>query len=210
MKRSNYLKILGVALVMVVSIGIAYAALSATLTVTTNKVTQNALTWAITMSCSKTNDVGTSTTGRSCGEVRSSTNGTTAVIIEDTTLSKPEDGCVYKCTITNSGTIGARINPTNGIVPTSPTSTTCTNTTASSSATAKMVCGNITYGIYASATVSGTTITTTNQTIPSTGVAIAAGGTKDVYLVVQYTGSGVNSSAVTQSGGKFTFNIGQA
>ncbi len=191
---------------MVVSIGIAYAALSATLTVTTNKVTQNVYTWSHTMSCSKTSDVGTSSTGRTCGAVTSSTNGTTAVTIGDTTLSKPGDGCVYKCTITNAGTIGSKIT---AIAPTKPSSTTCTATNAGTSATANMVCGNITYGIYASASVSGTTITTSNLTVPTAGISIAAGGTKDVYLVVQYTGSSLNTSAVTQSNGKFTFTLAQ-
>lgn len=204
--RRNYLKVLLIAVVMVISIGIAYAALSATLTVTTNSVKQSVYTWSHTMSCTKTNDVGTSSTGRTCGAVTSSTNGTTAVTIGATTLSKPDDGCVYKCTISNTGTLGSKIT---AIVPTKPSSTTCTATNAGASATANMVCGNITYGIYASASVSGTTITKTNLTIPTTGVAIAAGGTKDVYLVVQYTGTSLVTSETTQSNGKFTFTLAQ-
>ena len=202
-KKHYYKIILIISIIAVISIAIAYAALSTTLTITTNKITQNAQTWGHTMSCSKTNDVGTSTTGRSCGAI--SVNGTAATVA-DTTLSKPEDGCVYKCTITNSGSIASKIT---GIVPTAPTSTSCgTTTSASSSATAKMICGNLTYGIYASASVSGTTITTSNLTVPT--AAISASGTKDFYLVVQYTGTGLNSSAVTQSNGKFTFTIAQS
>ena len=202
MKR-QYVIALTIAIVSIVSIAIAYAALSQALTITTNKITQSAQTWGHTMSCSKTNDIGTSTTGRTCGAI--SVSGTAATVA-DTTLSKPLDACVYKCTITNSGSIPSKIS---AVAPTAPTSTTCgTNTSASSSATAKMVCGNITYGIYASASVSGTTITTTNLTVPT--AAIAASGTKDVYLVVQYTGSGVNSSAVTQSAGKFTITMAQS
>ena len=204
--RRNYLRILLVAVVMVISIGIAYAALSATLTLTTNSVKQSVYTWSHTMTCEMTNEVGTSSTGRSCGAVRTTTNGTTAVVIEDTTLSKPDDACIYKCTITNAGTIPSKIT---GIVPTKPSSTTCTATSAGASATANMVCGNITYGIYASATVSGTTITKTNLTVPTAGISLAAGGTKDAYLVVQYTGTSLATSAVTQSNGKFTFNIAQ-
>ena len=204
--RRNYLRVLLVALVMVASIGIAYAALSASLTVTTNSVKQSVYTWSHTMSCSKTSDVGTSSTGRTCGAVTSSTNGTAAVSIAATTLSKPDDGCVYKCTITNAGTIPSKITE---IVPTAPTSTTCTTTNAGASATANMVCGNITYGIYASASVSGTTITKTNLTVPTAGISLAAGGTKDVYLVVQYTGSSLVTTETTQSNGKFTFTIAQ-
>jgi len=201
--RRSYMIALIIVMVVLFGVAVAYAALSATLTITTNKVTQSVQTWGHTMSCSKTSDVGTSATGRSCGAI--SVNGTAATVA-DTTLSKPEDGCVYKCTITNSGSIASKIT---GIVPTAPTSTSCgTTTSASSSATAKMVCGNLTYGIYASASVSGTTITTSNLTVPT--AAISASGTKDFYLVVQYTGTGVNSSAVTQSNGKFTFTIAQS
>ena len=203
--RKKYSSMLLVALVSVLTVGIAYAALSSTLTVTMNKVTQNALSFGPTISsCSKTNDVGTSATGRTCGAI-SATSGSTAVTVADTTLSKPEDACVYKCTIQNpTGYIPAKIN---SIVPTAPTSTTCgTITNASSSASAAMVCGNITYGIYATASVSGTTITTTNFT---TGQTLAANSTKDFYLVVRYSGTELNSSAVTQSAGKFTFTFGQ-
>ena len=202
--RKKYSSMLLVALVSVLTVGIAYAALSSTLTVTMNKVTQNALSFGPTISsCSKTNDVGTSATGRTCGAI-SATSGSTAVTVADTTLSKPEDACVYKCTIQNpTGYIPAKIN---SIVPTDPSSNTCTKTNASSSASASMVCGNITYGIYATASVSGTTITTTNFT---TGQTLAANSTKDFYLVVRYSGTTLNTSAVTQSGGKFTFTFGQ-
>jgi len=201
-RQKQYRVALLVAIVLLCGIAIAYAALSTTLTITTNKVTQSVQTWGQTMTCSKTNDVGTSATGRTCGAI---TVSGTAATVADTTLSKPLDGCVYKCTITNTGSISSKIS---SIVPTSPTSTTCSNTSASGSATAKMVCGNITYGIYASATVSGTTITTSNLTVPST--AIAKDGTKDFYLVVQYTGTGINSSAVTQTNGKFTLTMAQS
>ena len=201
--RRNYMIALTVVMVALFGVAVAYAALSATLTITTNKVTQSVQTWTHTITCSKTNDVGTSDAGRSCGAI--SVSGTSATVA-DTTLSKPLDGCVYKCTIKNTGTIPSKIT---AIAPTAPSSTTCgTNTSASSSATAKMVCGNITYGIYASASVSGTTITKTNLTVPS--ATLNANGTKDFYLVVEYTGSGINSTAVNQSGGKFTFTMAQS
>ena len=200
--RKNYTIALIIVMVALFGVAVAYAALSTTLTITTNKITQSAQTWGHTMTCSKTNDVGTSATGRSCGAI--SVSGTAATVA-DTTLSKPLDGCVYKCTIKNSGSIASKIS---AIVPTAPTSTTCTNTSASGSSTAKMVCGNLTYGIYASATVSGTTITTTNLTVPS--AALEANGTKDFYLVVQYTGNEINSSNVVQSNGKFTLTMAQS
>lgn len=215
MRRKNYnLKfLLLVSLALIIGVGIAYAALSTTLTITMNKFSTTASangpggTGPIITSCSKTNDVGTSATGRTCGAITVASGGK-AVTVADTTLSKPGDGCVYKCTISNTHaslpTIPYSIYE---IVPTAPTSTSCTPTSASGSTTAKMVCGNITYGIYATATVSGTTITTTNLL---TGTAIDSNSTKDFYLAVQYTGTSLNSSAVTQSGGKFTFTLNQS
>lgn len=204
----SYRILLLVALVMVVSIGIAYAALSATLTVTVSKVTQSALEWNPRITACTVSTVGTSTTETSCGAATVATGGL-AVTIADTKLSKPGDACVYKCTISNvktgtPATIAAKVN---SVVPTAPSGITCTNTSASGSASAKMVCGNITYGVYATATTSGTTITTTNFT---TGQTIASGATKDFYLVAQYTGTTLNSTAVTHTGGKFTFTLGQA
>lgn len=204
----SYKLLLLIAVVMVASIGIAYAALSTTLTVTVNKVTQNAYEWNPRITSCTVSTVGTSTTGTSCGAATVATGGL-AVTIADTTLSKPEDACIYKCTISNvktgtPATIAAKVN---SVVPTSPSGITCTNTNASSSASATMVCGNITYGVYATATASGTTITKTNFT---TGQTIASGATKDFYLVAQYTGSSLNSTAVTHTGGKFTFTLAQA
>lgn len=202
--RQKYSVLLLIAVVSLLSVGVAYAALSSTLTVTVNKVTQSALSFGpVISSCSKTGDFGTSTTGRSCGAV-TATSGSTTVTVANTTLSKPDDGCVYKCTISNpTGYIPAKIE---SIVPTKPTSTTCTATNASTSASSTMVCGNITYGIYASATVSGTTVTTSNLT---TGTTLATNSMKDFYLVIRYTGTGINSSEVSQSSGKFTFTFAQ-
>ena len=201
----NYRLLLLIAVLAVVSIGTAYAALSATLTVTVNKVTQSALEWNPRITTCTVSTVGTSTTETSCGAATVASNGL-SVTIADTKLSKPEDACIYKCTISNvkTGTPATLPAKINSVVPTSPSGITCSNTSASSSESAKMVCGNITYGIYATASTSGTTSNFT------TGQTIASGSTKDFYLVAQYTGTTVNSTAVTHTGGKFTFTLGQA
>ena len=189
--------ILIAAFILVAGIGIAYAALSTTLTITMNKVTQNALTWnvAFTTGTVTGTAAGTSGTGRSCGNATVTAN---SVTVADTTLSKPGDKCTYALTIKNTGGIAASLGSITG---TAPTSTTCNITNASTSAGASMVCGNLTYKIGTDA--SGTAL--------KTGTTIAAStGTQAVYLIVEYTGTSLNSSAVTQSAGKFTFVYNQA
>lgn len=202
--KKKYSIFLGAAVMSIFAIVIAYAALSATLTITTNKITQNALTWNVGFATGTVNAtaVGTSATGRTCGAATATAN---SITIADTTLSKPEDACIWKFTIKNTGGIAAKLN---SIVPTEPTSITCTKTNASASAGAQMVCGNLTYSINSAASNSGTTITKTP--LKTGGTLAATSGTLDVYLVVQYTGTSLNSSAVTHSGGKFTFTYAQA
>ena len=65
-----------------------------------------------------------------------------------------------------------------------------------------MVCGNITYKLTTNS--GGSTLLTT-----SAG-NLTAGSSLTVYLVAEYTGTTVNSSAVTQTGGKFTLVYNQA
>ena len=190
MKRT-YTIMLGAGIMSIFAIVIAYSALSTSLTVTSNKVTQNALTWnvaLVTGTLTATTE-GTSATGRSCG---SATVTATAITVADTTLSKPGDGCVYTFTVKNSGTIAAKLGT---VTPTSPSSISCTNSGAS------MVCGNITYKLTTNS--GGSTLLTT-----SAG-NLTAGSSLTVYLVAEYTGTTVNSSAVTQTGGKFTLVYNQ-
>ncbi len=197
-QQQNLKMLLMVAMIMVAGIGIAYAALSTTLTVTMNKVTQNALTWNVAFVAGTVNGTagGTGSAGRSCGAATVTAN---SVTVADTTLSKPEDSCTYALTIQNTGGIDATLA---SLVPTEPSSTTCTKTNASSSVGASMVCGNLTYKITTNA--AGSTPLKTGTTIAKTS------GTQAVYLIVTYTGTTLNSSAVTQSGGKFTFTYNQA
>ena len=198
--RRNYTIALIAVIAAICGVGIAYAALSTTLTITTNKVTQNALTWNVAFTTGTVNATvgGTSATGRTCGAATVTAN---AVTVADTTLSKPGDSCTYALTIKNTGGIVAKLGT---LVPTKPTESgvTCTLTSASTSAGASMVCGNLTYKITTDAT--GNTPLKTDTTIA------ASTGSQAVYLIVSYTGSSLNSSAVTQTGGKFTFTYNQA
>lgn len=192
---NNNLKVaLFAAILSVVGISVAYAALSTTLTVTVNKVTQNKLTWSVAFvdgTLTATTTEGTSATGRTCGTV--TTSGVTATL-SDTTLSKPGDGCIYKLQVKNSGGINAQLGT---VTPTKPTSTTCGTASGGN-----MVCGNITYKLTTNA--AGSTV------ISSSNFSVAAGATKDLYLVVRYTGTSLASSAVTQSGASFSLPFNQA
>lgn len=178
--------------ILVLGVGVAYAALSTTLTVTFGKVTQNAITWNVGFQGTSATGTssGTSSTGLSCG---SATITASAVTVADTTLSKPGDKCTWTLTIKNSGTVAANLG---SITPTAPSSVSCTNSGAS------MVCGNITYKLTTNS--GGSTLLTT-----SAG-NLTAGSSLTVYLVAEYTGTTVNSSAVTQTGGKFTLVYNQA
>lgn len=189
-------KVLNIALaivsVLTIGIVVAYAALSATLNISFSGVTQNALTWNVgfTGSSATGTAAGTSATGRSCG---TATITSSTVSVAATTLSKPDDKCTYTLTIKNSGGIAAKLS---SITPTKPSSITCG--TASG---ATMVCGNITYKLTSDS--AGNTALATNTTLN-------AGGSLTVYLVASYTGTSLNSTAVTQSGAKFVLSYAQA
>ena len=189
-KRLSLLTIVSALIVAIVGITIAYAALSTTLTVTTSNISQNVLTWNVGFQGTSATATagGTSETGRNCG---AATITSTTVTVATTTLSKPDDSCTYALVIKNSGTIGAKLT---GVTATSPTSTTCTNNGAS------LVCGNITYKLATNNT--GSPLLATNSTI-------AAGGSQNVYLIVSYTGSELNNSAVTQAGASFSLVYSQ-
>ena len=193
MRQKKLIVILMAAVASLFAVSVAFAAMSTTLNITFGKVTQNALTWnvAFTTGTVTATTAGTSGTGRSCGNA---TVAATAVTIADTTLSKPGDKCTWKLNVKNTGGIAAKVGT---ITPTKPTSTTCGTATAG-----KMVCGNITYLLTTDAAGS-TQLTTSNFTVN-------ANSNKDMYLVANYTGTGLNSSAVTQSAAKFSIKFDQA
>ena len=191
--KVNYKFALLIAITSVFGIAIAYAALSTSLTITANKITQSALSWNVGFVAGTVNATagGTSSTGRTCGAATVTAN---SVTLADTTLSKPDDSCLYKLQVKNSGGIAASLG---SVTPTKPSSTTCGTASGGN-----MVCGNITYKL--------TTDSSSSTVVTSSNFSLAAGATKDLYLLVKYTGTTLNGSAVTQSAGKFTLVFNQA
>ncbi len=178
--------------VAVVGLSIAYAALSTTLTITMNSVSNSDIVWAVGFEPGTVNATagGTSATGRTCG---AATVTEASVSVANTILSKPDDSCTYALTIKNTGDINATLA---SIVPTQPGGATCS--TASNST---MVCGDITYKL---------TTDSNGTTALASGGALNAGASLPVYLVIKYTGETPSASQISQSNGKFTLTYNQA
>ncbi len=185
-KRKELKYLLLVAAIFVVGTGIAFAALSATLTITFGKITQNPLTWDIAFQGSSASPTvaGTSDTGRSCG---TATITATSVTVGDTTLSKPGDKCTYQLTVANGGTVNAKLST---ITPTAPSSTSCNPISGGN-----MVCGNITYKL---------TSDSGGNTILPTDTSLNSGATQTMYLVISYNSESLPGSVITQTGAKFS------
>lgn len=187
-------------LVVVVGLSVAYAALSTTLNITANKVTQNALSWAVAFSgtsCTKA-ERGTSGTGRTCGNA--TVSGST-VTIGDTTLSKPDDGCLYTCTLSNSGTISAKFS---GITPTAPSaSPTGASCSVSGSTITCKNSSNVTSLTYKVGT------NNTCSTALSASNTISAGGTLTIYICIDYASSTTQTATQTFTNAKYSIAFGQ-
>ncbi len=190
--RSNLMAIIYIMVVVIAGVSVAYAALSTTWSISTTQITQSSLSWNVGFTPGNVTptETGSSGSGRVCG---SATVTASTVTVANTTLSKPEDGCTYALTVANTGSIDATLAT---ITAVSPTSTSCTTNTDSS-----MTCGNITYSLTSDST--GNTLLTTGGTLAKTS------GTQNVYLNVKYTGSGLQTSEVTQSNGGFTLIYNQ-
>ena len=182
--RKNTKKILTILVALILFITVAYAALSTTLTITTNQVTQSAFTWNVAFNGSSASGTssGTSTTGLSCG---TATITATTVTVGNTTISKPDDKCTYTLTVKNTGSIDAVLNTIQYKKAGS----------SSYSSGSTFTDGNLTYGLYTDNT--GTTALSTGGTLAKTS------GSLTIYLVIKYSGTSLNSSAVTQSGASF-------
>ena len=191
-KNESLYVVIAILTIAVIGLSVGYAALSATLNITINKVTQSSITWNVQFKEETVTptEYGTSSVGRTCG---SATSGGQAVTVSETSLSKPGDGCRWQLRIQNTGDITAMLKSFTSVAPTISPSSTCTGAGAGS---ATMVCGNITYKLTTDA--DGNTLVTTS------GIGtIASGGYKDVYLFATYTGSSTVSSVITQSGAQF-------
>lgn len=178
--------------VAVVGLSIAYAALSQTLNITLGTVTQSPQQWHVAFVTGPVTPTakGTSPTGRSCGNATVTED---QVSIASLSLSKPDDECVYPLVIKNTGTIAAKLD---AIAVNAPSGVTCTKTTS------KMVCGNITYTL--STNDSGTTELALDSELA------ANTGTLNVWLIAKYTGTTLNSTAVTHTNPNFVLTYVQA
>ena len=191
MDRRTLLGVIYAMVVILTGISVAYAALSTTLNVTVNKVTQNALTWNVGFQTG-TVPVTPGGEGSSVATCGAASVTASTVTVAESTLSKPNDSCTYTLTVKNTGGIDATLGT---ITPKNPESTSCTNSGAS------MVCGNITYKLTTDA--AGTTLLTTGGTLAKTN------GTQTIYLVVKYTGSGLVSNEIAQNSGGFSLVYNQ-
>ena len=196
----NYTIAIVSSVVLLLGVTVAYALLSTTLNVTVNTVTQSAQTWNVAFGASSYSPtkLGSSDTGRTCGNA---TVSGTVLTVAATTLSKPGDGCRYALTVKNSGTIGAILN---SVSITAPSGTgASTNCTVPSPATMSFTCGNILYKF--TTDTAGNTLVATG----SSGQTIAAGATATFYLHILYTPDTLQSTALTQTNAKFLLNYQQ-
>ena len=187
-RKNMYISILTL-VVIVACLSIAYAALGATISVKFGKVTQKPLTWDIGFQDGTVagEAFGTSSTGRSCGNAAVTKD---SVTISTTTLSKPDDRCVYALVVENFGGIVARLG---SITPVTPNGLACDFSVES-----KMVCGNLTYKL--AQDVDGKIALDDSQ-------IVGINQTKTVYLVVSYTGVDVSSVPINQSRAGFVLNF---
>lgn len=202
MKNQQKLTFMMVAfLVVIVGLSVAYAALSTTLNITVNKVTENALTWDVAWKASSPCTLvegGTSSTGRTCGAATASGANLT---IADTTLSKPGDYCRYTCTIQNNGGIVAKFNTATPTVPTvtsgggscskSGTTITCKNSSSANVLTYKIgKNSDCSTALSASDTIAAKSGTTPGSFI--------------VYVCIDYASNTVQSTAQVYTNAKYT------
>ena len=184
-----------IAFVLLLSVSVAYAALSSTITVTINKVSQQAMTWDIGFQTGTiTGEVTTSNALASCG---TATATATTISGISTRLADVGDKCAYTFRIRNNGTIGGKIT---NIAITKPTSTTCTIDGST------MVCGDITYKLRYS-TASSTSLVALGDTI-----AAKSGSTpteKIVVLTIEHTGTTAQTNDYVQAGFSYTLTFGQ-
>lgn len=195
--RNKKLTQILVAIVLTIAgLSVAFAALSATLNITTSSVKQNPVEWDVGFVGSSATPTagGSSSVGRTC--TNATVSKTQVTIASGIELSKPGDSCTYQLTIKNDGDIAAYLN---SITPTAATGTgvSCTTTAGSTTTSAKLVCGNITY------TLAGSANGNTNFV---TGTTLNASQSTTVYLIAAFTGTTPASTQVTQSGAAFAIN----
>ena len=203
-KTQAYMMILLVAFVAIFAVGIAYAALSQALTITTNKVTQKAQTWEIAFDTTNTSVSATiSPTGTYAPTCGAATVTANSITVADIQLQKPNDSCLYTFTIKNSGTIAAKLTSLTANLPTvSSGGITCIKTDATTSAGATITCADVVYSI--TTDTSGTTPLKVND-------SLAASSNRTIYLLIKYQDvDSVRSNDIVHTGATFNFTYGQA
>ncbi len=201
-KRNNQKKlfsIVGAILLVLAGITIAYAALSATLNITINKVTQNAQTWNVQFDTTAVTPTVTGS-GATCPSV---TPTATAVSIGDITLDYPGDKCVYELKIKNTGTIAAKVTGITKI------GSACSALTATNKA--EFNCGTVgTTNPYINVKITQGSATGSIVT-SSSPASYAASSSTSVWLTLEHNSSATTTIDTTTSFSNigFSFTFGQ-
>lgn len=184
-----------VAIVLLLSVSIAYAALSSTMTVTINRVTQQAMTWDIGFQTGTITGVVTSSNGlASCGTATATVNTISGI---STTLADVGDKCAYTFHILNKGTIGGRVS---NIAIVKPANTSCTINGST------MVCGDITYKLRYNSATSSTLLSLNDTIAPKSGSTVTD---QTVVLTIEHTGTTASQTDYQQTGFSYTITYGQ-
>ena len=178
-------------IIMIVSIiilSVGYAALSTTLNITSNSITQNPMTWNIGFQTGSITGVASTNSGTiSCG---SATVTSTTITGVSPVFDTADGRCSYTFKIKNSGTIGGKISSINITKPLSS----CTTSGST------MTCGNMVYKLHYNSATS-TSLVAVNDTINA-----MSGSTpteKTVVLTIEH--SGIETNGYNQSG--FAYQI---
>ena len=180
--------------VLLLSVSIAYAALSSSLTITLPQVKQQVMTWDIgfnpgTVTCSVITDNSGIT---SCG---TATVTATTVSGIQVTLSEPGDKCACTLSVLNNGTIGGKISTIN---VTKPTNTTCTISGST------MTCGNFIYRLRYDNASSSSYVSVGDTIAPKSG---STPTTKTVVLTIEH--SSTTQQEASQTGFAYSITYSQ-
>ena len=208
--KNKYYMGLGVVLLLLFSISVAYAAYNFTqnLNITTVNVSQSGIKWNVHFVAGTVNasEASTNGTGYSCG---AATVTTSSVTVADTELSINGKTCTYPIQIKNEGDVAAKLGAiTLTATPTATVSPSGTVTCTASNGNAKITCGSsasdpayITYTL-ATNSAGSTPISTSN-------VSVAIGGTTTIYLVVKNNKTALATSTVSLSAATFSLRFDQ-
>ena len=180
-KRLVYV-IAGILVFFVLTLSIAFAALSTTLNITMNKVTQQAMSWNIGFQTGTITGVasGNNTNSIECG---TATATATSISTFNTTLSQAGDMCAYTFKLLNNGTVPGKISAINITKP-----TTWSGTCSISGST--MTCGNFVFKLRYDSATSNSLVAVNNTIAGKTGSSAVQ---KTLVLTVEYTGDSYES-----------------